>query len=1258
MAQKFILLECNRLNANLNYKNIDESEDIFKNRWVNNVNSYGIVIEPGDVISCENSAINTTGASDTTIEFLGSENVNGFMDNKVSLVMDYYLNDTGQTNIKLPLREAVTMIQPFTTQANQYNTAQLGLKKNYKNRTNGTVCLNTFTNPQTDPASESIKRYLDPKNIPTQSLVYDYKLSPLKIDVGSQYQINRIYPVVPVAPSVGTGMFIKIIDVINEGTTASTTGIPSKIQLWVPGSGFVSGDEVKIGTTPTDGSSPSDGNQVVIFNNILAPECSSKVNIGPTGRRYYFPQTNTNNTFYTGPCDINYNGIINTPNNGYQTGLLNNIFEIRNQILNLEVPAGLNTPDNIGTILTDQLHEPELLRPFKSYKYFDYKKYDIVSKTLQDQDIIVKPVIYQTPSYQPHATNAGTLYNQPRYNTYDGARAVYYSNIGYDDPKRISGLSCLNGRQYELTNTATDNQFNSGENVQTASGDFFNQEVGDLGLYTALMMTMTPGADTISKCVSLKKKGLILTNLFFIESNIRDIANGFRTAEEYFGNYEDKYSSDYQNSSYTSQLGVPLDIGRYHDGLSNAYPLNIPNENFTGQNTDGLAGASVPVIPPFPETLPLWVAPQQRLRYGSFYEIKNFGANVSGLIEVDKGRENITITLPNGNSFGYDNYDVCVGSIPFAEQKHLDGNPNNDGQELSSFVVQSRYSSDLDFNPNNVTAPFQDLYDILTPGGPSDKFSVGVGPFGQFNFNVFNNSYIDTGDLTNTPIRTSDLMAMAKKYDLAVVPVWPDGSDAEYITQGGRPYIAFVSLLECGDMGNGGVRYDTTRNGLDQIWQIDYRNCPYGIQLGYDPSFIRNNAVQAINSNYANSNGLRDAFVPPAGLGEASSYNQMIFMGSVNPSIDFSSDLSRFTITGLNTPMTIGNGIPTNNQFDLEPSTDPEQQCYNINVGGQLANIKCDNRGNPTVVIGQGDGSTSINYTQFISNILNEFVPQYSNSIVDSFTGLAIRKIILFDNNNVGTFINNNGIIENSDYLKNTSPYFNYYTQDILQQTLLGKMGFTPNQLINQFGCHTTNFYNPLTFQTSTQSFLDVFYKTPRPQITGAFISSAEYQPSQTNSQDMPLYANGSNIGLPSRPAVVQGSLTAQKLPTKLDYPYLLIYSSIISGGTDTEYYGGHDGKSKLPCVGFITRNYNQGDFFYGLEQSFNYTATKSFTLTDIETEIRLPDGSRPRLDPHNSVIYKITKTQVLPPEISSKNNIYVNNRDANETRRRRERES
>ncbi len=111
-----------------------------------------------------------------------------------------------------------------------------------------------------------------------------------------------------------------------------------------------------------------------------------------------------------------------------------------------------------------------------------------------------------------------------------------------------------------------------------------------------------------------------------------------------------------------------------------------------------------------------------------------------------------------------------------------------------------------------------------------------------------------------------------------------------------------------------------------------------------------------------------------------------------------------------------------------------------------------------------------------------------------------------------------------------------------------------------------------------------------------------------------------------ARPSVDQGSITAFSLPQKLDYPYLCLYSSIVAAGTNTSYFGGSDGKSKVNCVGYITRFNNEGDFFYQIASDYSFTATKDFVLTDVDTDIRLPDGSRPRLQPYSSVIYKIIK--------------------------------
>ena len=143
---------------------------------------------------------------------------------------------------------------------------------------------------------------------------------------------------------------------------------------------------------------------------------------------------------------------------------------------------------------------------------------------------------------------------------------------------------------------------------------------------------------------------------------------------------------------------------------------------------------------------------------------------------------------------------------------------------------------------------------------------------------------------------------------------------------------------------------------------------------------------------------------------------------------------------------------------------------------------------------------------------------------------------------------------------------------------------------------------------------------------TGSYVSSAEVQTLSTNTSSQPMYDLGVEALREAVPNITSGLLTAFNLPTKLSYPYLCVYSSMPSAGTDTEWIGGGDGHSKIPCMGLLTRQNNEGDFFYTTETSYNFTATKDFTLSEVETEFRLPDGSRPKLEPQSCVIYKITK--------------------------------
>tara|TARA_R110002049_G_scaffold20360_1_gene75062 strand:- start:247 stop:522 length:276 start_codon:yes stop_codon:yes gene_type:complete len=60
--------------------------------------------------------------------------------------------------------------------------------------------------------------------------------------------------------------------------------------------------------------------------------------------------------------------------------------------------------------------------------------------------------------------------------------------------------------------------------------------------------------------------------------------------------------------------------------------------------------------------------------------------------------------------------------------------------------------------------------------------------------------------------------------------------------------------------------------------------------------------------------------------------------------------------------------------------------------------------------------------------------------------------------------------------------------------------------------------------------------------------------------------------------------------------------------------------------MSYLTRENNESDFFFQNERTFTYTATKDFTITDITTDIRLPNGTRPNLDAKSTIIYKIEK--------------------------------
>tara|TARA_R110000772_G_scaffold111119_4_gene214884 strand:+ start:3077 stop:6655 length:3579 start_codon:yes stop_codon:yes gene_type:complete len=1188
---KYILLECNRLNGKQSYNNIDENADTYKNKWVNNISNYGLVIEPGDQIVCENVAINTIGASDDTIEILGDKNNNGFLDNIIGINYAFYINDTGNHLVKLPLINHKTYTSHNATEVNKYITDNFLL-----NRGLGGPDLSTYS---TTPAD--IKTIPTDTNLmPNINLVNFYKLADEPTLIGKGFRINGIYNV---SNAGYTDYTFKVLEITAEG---SNTGIPTKVQLWQKGATAI--------VTPTftiidsiDGGSNATTAQTIYYISQLNASMASRWNVGPTGQRFYF-----SNQDYTGPNFINYTGLNADLSINFTTNF-NGSYKKRSVEITHEVPVGLNTPDNLATIMTDQLHRPTRLHKSSTTDFIDYSTFSMKTIDNKDNPIILAPPVITTPIYQPMPTSNGKALGRfaDDYNSFAGIRKYFYSNIGWADPARIEGLEWSNQLYYGLTNDDVKNEINTGAG-QVIAGDFNfgnninNQTIGRLGLHLTLMQTFetSPAPRSV---INYIEGGWVLTNAYFTEDTIKKIAEGFRKCERYMGDLNATYTVDSQE--YKNNLVALFDIGIYIDELSN------PNLQDSAITTQGGATGDADAI----ATLLNKKTPHQRKRFRTIEEAEP-APNI--YINTDEG-----YTLVNdgtgANSKDTSNNDYCIGTVPFGFVNNYDSALTNDGQQLSTFVFNSRWQEEFIFDEND--AGYQALYARMEAmPGENPNF---IGCRNHTIQQTFHNTYTDQGDeITRT---YDDLIALARKYNVACVPVFPPnpgGPAGDYVkfaqgTDIGRPFIAFRSFCP---LGTG--TYNILNGGNNQNYQIDARNCKYGMPIGLDPSFIRNKACQLFNTDYASNINLGD----PAG------YAPLVYMGSSNPTFDFDASLSRFSLSGLNTPMTVGNGLPTQNQLDLDATANPEQQVFNVSVPGQIADIKTI--AGDSIITTTTVGKTRT-YAQLPINMLNEDVPQSDSSFIDSYAGSAIESIILYQDENTKIILNNNGFYS-SNYVQDSLNYFHGYNNNVLDGSLLGKMGWNIKQLLPLFGDPQGTFNNPLTFESARTTYLKKLLDTPRPQTTGAYISSAEYQPTETNSQDMPYYGIGINLGLQTNPAVNQGPITAQNLPSKLDYPYLNLYSSIISQGTDTEYYGSSDGKSRIPCLGYITRNNNQGDFFYGLEQSFSYTATKAFTLTEIETDIRLPNGTRPRLQAHNSVIYKITKAKPLP-----NNNILLNNK-------------
>ena len=374
------------------------------------------------------------------------------------------------------------------------------------------------------------------------------------------------------------------------------------------------------------------------------------------------------------------------------------------------------------------------------------------------------------------------------------------------------------------------------------------------------------------------------------------------------------------------------------------------------------------------------------------------------------------------------------------------------------------------------------------------------------------------------------------------------------------------------------------------------------------PSMTQNNLAKIVTTQKIDVNGYPQWLGTDDSTGiQPQDYMPYMYAGSSDALIDFG-DQGRFAISDFHTPLTEGNG-PWQNVQPIRS----EQPLLPI--------LRCLGRQSYLSFI---DGKDELNAYNVQEQI------DFRQPMASVQSGIAIQSIQgFYDIPNVQSFLFEN--TRNNLYIG----------------TLLDKMGFLLEQIIPQYGLENNEFnrgnYNQYLGYRNNRWLKQ--QNMVYPFTTNAYISSAEMlsltkciaTDSTANTQIIPGPRPSGNLGgiiaISSQTQATSDQLIGFRMPSKLDYPYLVVYSDIVRNPT---YYGGSDSQ-KLPAIAYLTRNYAEGDYFYSFATTWTHIVDINYVLTDITTDIRLPDGSPAPIDRNSSVIYKITKRPILPPPLDPK---------------------
>jgi|TARA_R100000084_G_scaffold92096_1_gene45960 hypothetical protein len=346
-----------------------------------------------------------------------------------------------------------------------------------------------------------------------------------------------------------------------------------------------------------------------------------------------------------------------------------------------------------------------------------------------------------------------------------------------------------------------------------------------------------------------------------------------------------------------------------------------------------------------------------------------------------------------------------------------------------------------------------------------------------------------------------------------------------------------------------------------------------------------------------------------------------LYMGSPEPLVNFDTSLNRFTISDLYSPEFVGNFAQAGDTFPDNPytlSTNPETKVYFVNKRLRQ-NSFCPDMvpyNNTRFIDPERSGYPAGTFTKRSYLAFNQNLSPYT--IYDSHSGIIWNNFGTdrdnWENNSIFGILGFDYDVFHPSNPTNFQTRYSFSTQNPTTDGLLTNVEETSKDILGlPQNAVQAPFFN---------------YQVPGP----AFANFGAYPIGSTSNEQFigDLLLNVDNIP----PIVVEDAssiqIRATNLPKKTTRPYYLIRSNIIQQNNFMDASG-----AILPVIGLVNKINGYADFYSTESEGVEFTATKSYVISDITTSIHNPDGSLATVDDNSSVIYKVKKNKQLTTNLA-----------------------